>query len=109
MKEFKGTKGVWSFEEDFDQKYDQQTCKVNSSVGIEGICTVWSGNDKMTDECIADAALISAAPDLFEALQEILRFNNELKTVMGKSLASPRNFLKALEQGKLAINKALGL
>ena len=71
--EFKGTKGDWSFEEDFDKHYDQPTIKVNSSYGIEGICTVWSGSDKIQDETICDAKLIAAAPDLLAACIEFIK------------------------------------
>lgn len=96
--EFKGTPGLWSYEEDYDKEYVQPTCKINSSYGIEGIATVWSGSNKMTEQCIADAQLISAAPELLEAA---LDFVNKVDEGRATSTDSYNKF-------KQAINKALG-
>jgi hypothetical protein len=54
----------------------------------------------------SDAKLIAAAPELLEALQEIMRFQTSLEIVMGNGLQSPENFWKALDQAKLVIKKA---
>ena len=40
-------------------------------------------------------------------LTQIMRFKHELRFVMGERLATPENFLKAIDEAEKAIKKAL--
>lgn len=98
--EFKGTKGIWSTEKRNDKYDGQATIRINSSFGIDGLCTIWSGSDKLDETTIADAQLISAAPDLLEALQNTLI---GFKALIGDQADE---WIEVIEAEK-AINKAL--
>lgn len=70
MKEFKGTPGPWELSQ---KDLDDPTILVYADHGIQGhICEMTNFADDYDTE--ANAKLIAAAPDLLEALQEMLPF-----------------------------------
>lgn len=111
MKKFKGTKAPW------DYTVNESRCESYVSIHSKGynpdendyqgenrdktsICGIW-GN--INDEDIANARLISAAPDMLEALQSIAEYWD---TPQSGSLH--QHVLHPLELAQKAINKALG-
>jgi hypothetical protein len=69
MKEFKGTKGDWEIE------YHDVGAAIGRADLDYQVADVYGYNDS---ECKANAKLIAAAPDLLEALQEmVLVFNRD--------------------------------
>lgn len=65
--------------------------------------------EKWGEQIEADMKLIAAAPDLLEALEELMRFEASLRMVMFNKLQAPEPFLKALDNAEAAIRKARGL
>lgn len=57
----------------------------------------------------SDAILIATAPNLLEALEELMRFEASLRMVMFNKLQAPEPFLKALDNAEATIKKARGL
>lgn len=94
MDSFKGTPGPWQVAgpccdavgTDFDNSWYKAICQRPERTG-----------GKLTDEYNANMMLIAAAPDLLEALQEIVTYH------FGKTATAPA-YLKA----QAAIAKALG-
>lgn len=74
--EFKGTKGEWDWEENSASQVDGSTCIGVHSGGGPQIAYLQSfvgwGADYERSATIANANLIAAAPDLLEALQDVL-------------------------------------
>lgn len=76
--EFKGTKGTWSYRENYDEKYSQPTLIIGNETYSEFI-TIWTGlerYDEIDIETKANALLISKAPEMLEMLQIILQSEN---------------------------------
>lgn len=77
MKEFKGTKGNWVWGENSASSVEGSTC-IDLRGGEHDITIAYlqsfndSGSDYSRDATIANARLMSAAPDLLEALQDAL-------------------------------------
>ncbi|EQC1079140.1 hypothetical protein ACY2HL_000961 [Enterobacter roggenkampii] len=101
--EFKGTKGEWDWEENSASQVDGSTCIEVHSGGGAQIAYLQSfvgwGADHERNATIANANLIAAAPDLLEALQQLLEdvcSNND--SVLGYRVSEARS----------AISKALG-
>jgi hypothetical protein len=70
--EFKGIKGKWSFEQEYDNKYKQETFVISSKdANIDTFVSVWSGNFNGIEEARANALLISKAPEMLSMLQRI--------------------------------------
>mgnify|MGYP000937828807 CR=1 FL=1 len=109
MKEFKGTKGKWEF--------DDINMKIKGTGDIEGRTVIANVSPEMdysrgmTTQC-ANACLISASPELLKALQELVEINEQrLEGAASWSLAKLwfRKTWDATERANKAINKALGL
>ena len=101
MKEFKGTKGKWEF--------DDINMKIKGSGDIEDRTVIANVSPEMdysrgmTTQC-ANAQLIAAAPDLLEALLSLMDGVANLPP-----LVAIEGVLKTeWEQGLKAVNKALG-
>ena len=96
-KEFKGTKGEWLIEDysgqgsvidvfvDVNECEDKQICQVYS---LDEMCY----KEFQNEEHKANAQLISSAPELLEALQDLLKNGFSIRTT---------------EKAEKAINKAL--
>lgn len=89
MQEFRGTPGPWSGK-------DVGICKQDDARLQLGF--IMTGDENRRDECAANAHLIAAAPELLEALQNIVEaYQRE---------ASPDN--PSVLSARAAIDKALG-
>jgi hypothetical protein len=70
--EFKGIKGKWSFEHEYDNKYKQDTFVISSyEANSNTFISVWSGMNDGIEEARANALLISKAPEMLSMLQRI--------------------------------------
>jgi hypothetical protein len=70
--EFKGIKGEWSFEQEYDHKYKQETFVISShDTNTSTFASVWSGSDEGIEEAYANAKLIAKAPEMLEMLTNI--------------------------------------
>lgn len=94
MKEFKGTKGEWEIMMDDDEIKVIQSSSLENGSG-------WRSYVAICEEvqCIEDANLITAAPDLLEALQSIIELQTRGYVVLGD---------KYTGMARAAIIKALG-
>lgn len=99
MKEFKGSKGDWNWEENSASRIDGSTCiEVIGDFTQIAYLQSFSGwvDDHDRDATIANANLIAAAPDLLEPLQEVVK------------VLDSAGCEAATVKAKAAINKALG-
>lgn len=96
MEEFKGSKGPWAAHDDEES---MATSVVMSEFG-DILCVVGTYMTSM-EEDYANANLIAAAPELLEALQELVHADTH-----GIKNCSAQ--VNALEKAKSAIAKALG-
>lgn len=89
--EFKGTKNEWYIGE-----HRQNGIQIGCSQSHYVACAYRGGADRNDDEVIANAQLIAAAPELLDALQDVVRFceDNDINIV--------------LDYAKETISKALG-
>ena len=72
MYEFKGIKGKWSFEQEYDHKYKQETFTIScKDANIETFASVWSGNFNGIEEARANAKLIAKSPELLDFITRI--------------------------------------
>ena len=99
---FEGTQGNWKVIN--IELFDYSTCEVGNDK--TSVCHLFYEGRKITDEAKANAKLIATAPELLEALQNLVALK-ESKDKSGKD----ENYLKsqpiAWENAKKAILKAL--
>ena len=99
---FEGTKGKWKVIN--IELFDYSTCVVGNDK--TSVCHLFYEGRTITDEAKANAKLIATAPELLEALQNLVALK-ELKDKSGKD----ENYLKAQpiawENAKKVISKAL--
>jgi hypothetical protein len=70
--EFKGIKGEWSFEQEYDHKYKQETFVISShDTNTSTFASVWSGSDDGIEEAYANAKLIAKSPELLDFITRI--------------------------------------
>lgn len=109
MDNWKVTKGSWYIEKKLDYKHQQDVyaigSKHNDEVLNEEFITVWTW--MIEEEAEANAQLIASAPDLLEALQEMMKVYKEIAD------SGDCGWWKAEEQDEFikaqkAINKAIG-
>ena len=94
--EFKGTKGKWEIMMDGDEIKIIQADSLENGAG-------WRSYIAICEEvqCIEDANLIAAAPDLLEALQLLL------KQTKNRTTTTYPEWYGAVNKGLAAISKAL--
>lgn len=73
MAEFKGTKGEWELLDDWSKGIDNHTIIVYSNYSEKSICEI----ELINSESNANAKIIAAAPELLEALEEIIEMNRQ--------------------------------
>ncbi|WP_019540528.1 hypothetical protein [Proteiniphilum acetatigenes] len=108
MKEFKGAKGPWKLESSF---VGSEIINVRSSDDMP-VCSAYGcgGRHYDIDAATRNAQLISAAPEIFESLQEFVSRDEKRLQRAAKWFLPKRWFRKtyaAVEKGRKAINKAL--
>ena len=103
MTQFKGTPGPWEVE---DNGYFYDINAVRGTVGNVCSSATWFDNDEHRGPvAMANAQLIAAAPDLLEALQNMIgAFDNP---IVRRKLPSDFNS-EAIQSARAAINKATG-
>ena len=96
-REFKGTEGKWEIMMDGDEIKIIQADSLENGAG-------WRSYIAICEEvqCIEDANLIAAAPDLLEALQLLL------KQTKNRTTTTYPEWYGAVNKGLAAIRKALG-
>lgn len=99
------TRGPWFLLEG-DQVYSQHAYEEAINNDYEHDIALGKAFITGTGGNEANAKLIAAAPDLLEALQELLRFDSSIRNTMINSLQYPGNILKALDNAQQAIKKA---
>ncbi|WP_374255823.1 hypothetical protein [Yokenella regensburgei] len=100
MKEFKGTPGPWVMDDYGNVLHETEA----GSVGKLRVSGVRLPN-RVTEEYAANTKLIAAAPDLLEALQNMIgAFDNP---IVRRKLPSDFNS-EAIQSARAAISKALG-
>lgn len=107
MSEFKGTKGPWSFEH--NSASDEVTFCINVVAGeVSDICYLQSNEEYLPSwvHTVANANLIAAAPELLEALQEVVKAMRQYEMDVGES--APYKHRMMMEKAELALSKALG-
>lgn len=99
---FKGTPGPWSV---------NNYANVDNDLGytVAGVFDGANAPRRYADMriVIANARLIAAAPELLEALQEIIR-QHDLDTESTLLSPIPNRWMEAISKAEKAINKALG-
>lgn len=94
MSEFKGTPGGWVVDEDYDVTTSDGRVVAFTAVGVFE-----------EEEILKNAQLIAAAPDLLEALQDVMAEQSGTEKICGHNgftCTCP------YDRAKAAINKALG-
>lgn len=101
MKEFKGTQGKW-----YLQEYtDAYTNIIRCDNGVHETLFIASTPQNNSEEARRNAKLIAAAPDLLEALQELVK---QVETFTKGNIGEQEYFRLEIVIAKKAINKALG-
>lgn len=108
MKEFKGTLGPWqALPEEVDKPYIRiRGTRIGGRFKIANILTPVYENvhEREADETRCNAQLIAASPDLLAALQSLVEiYDND-----GSRLYTTETKQRALDNAKVAIDKALG-
>lgn len=105
MKEFKGTKGEWKL----NRQYSDEHGKILFITIVDEdnkIVAEAKGHEVVNAECMANAQLIAAAPEMLKALQTIAEY---WKTPQKGNLSLNDHVEHSLKLAEEAINKALGL
>lgn len=115
--EFKGTKGEWGLEENSASQVNDSTCIEVRSGGGPQIAYLQSfvgwGADYERNATIANANLIAAAPDLLEALQQMvgrIEYYASLKETEQPNIEDWAYTYNSgdMDDARAAISKALG-
>jgi hypothetical protein len=78
--EFKGTQGKWELDQDGNSAFF-----INSTERKEFV-SVWIEDDESEEEANANAKLIAAAPELLEALIEVVRISDRNNIAWNRSI-----------------------
>ncbi|HGK4672603.1 TPA: hypothetical protein ACJ2WV_001823 [Kluyvera georgiana] len=119
MEEFKGTPGKWGFTHNHASCRDTACINITSTESLHEVAYLQStpssiGRYEQTsfERTIANAHLISAAPELLEAMQISLAAMNEMGDILNfHDMADSETVEKlspAFEMARAAIAKALG-
>ena len=102
MKTFKGTKGEW--------KYQVNAGRILFTNPNMDLWFKQSDNnfDNTKDEVLANAKLIASAPELLEALSELIYLHACEQEGISSGQPTFQQWIEATEKGQKAINKALG-
>ena len=105
----KHTPGPWTLDEDTYTVLGDGRNVTRVHTVDDFIC---DGDDaEVAEECAANAALIAAAPDLYEALavlHTLLDFDDEVAAGVGIVTENPDRINRAFEAARAALRKARG-
>ena len=105
----KHTPGPWTLDEDTYTVLGDGRNVTRVHTVDDFIC---DGDDaEVAEECAANAALIAAAPDLYEALavlHTLLDFDDEVAAWVGIVTENPDRINRAFEAARAALRKARG-
>lgn len=102
MSEFKGTPAPWFFTGKHDECEVRYVCSKNEYSGSNDICTLFTGG---AIEQESNANLIAAAPELLEALQEMVAI---VKKHTYPQPDKPSSTWGRMEAAEAVIARALG-
>ncbi len=100
--EFKGTKGEWEIMMDDDEIKIIQSSSLENGAGFRSYVAICE-----EVQCLEDARLIAAAPDLLEALQLAEKAMAEKAMAEGRNVTYPE-WYGIINKARAAISKALG-
>lgn len=106
--EFKGTPGPWANEGGDNYAIDI-ILPNDSTISLSRYSRYYTGLSMDRDEMIANASVIAAAPDLLEALQELVHLHGCEQEAMASGKPTLAQWMEALDKANNAIAKALNL
>lgn len=110
MEEFKGTPGPWHIKpvKAATVEGDLNIIQTGSATGKGyhiGYATTWTDSEETKNEAMANARLIAAAPELLEALLQLVGSYDDFRTRKSKPESPQAN---EIIKARSAIAKALG-
>ena len=108
MAETRFTKGPWSIRRSFGAAYVTDNIKGGSVALIQCLSKPSQGPRRSSSEIEANASLISAAPDLYEALEKIVIDEENRRKKLKDNSPAAQFCDKRLGKARVALAKAKG-
>lgn len=109
FKKFKGTKGEWFLESKKPLKgnYPSKEFSIHFSPYNQYCISIFSSQDAGIKEDLANARLVTAAPNLLEAGMEAFRLLEEMNVIYGFDVDGHEKISSTMSTLKKALKKAL--